>query len=649
MAAGDQAIHAVIAGTAGHIDHGKSSLVRALTGIDPDRLPEEKERGLTIDLGFANLRLPDGRRIGIVDVPGHERFVRHMVAGSTSIDVAILVVAADDGVMPQTREHIDILQLLGVRRGLVALTKVDMADEETILLAEEDVREALAGTALAEFDVLRVSSVTGVGLPELHARLAELAAAIEPRPASGPFRMSIQRVFSLQGIGTVVTGIPASGTVEPGHEVEFLPGEQRSRVRALHAYGRKVQRAVAGHSTALSVPDADIERLQRGMVAAEPGVFAVGSAVDVELRVLPGARTLEHRTPVRFHSGTVEIQGLLVLLDRERLEPGSTVVARVLLEEDACVVHGDRFLLRQQNPVRTVGGGSVLRLAASAGRYRRAALGQELRDLQQAGSSPEAQVLKHLAHAGPAGRSVAELATIMSVDAAAVADVVRSHPEVHFHAGNERAFAHEFLAQGVGEILSGVERMLKSKPLAASVAKASLRTSRTLPQPLLDAALEELERTGKVRAGAQGRIVFVDRLQALPPQEAAVVERVCAACEAAQLRPPAVEEIGTAVNLGGDALQSALQRAQDEGRVVRVGDHYYAHSALRRAMRAVRDNCLAHAGELDIPQLRDHLETSRKYLIPLLEHLDAVGLTRLRGGVRVLLPASRILTELDAL
>jgi selenocysteine-specific elongation factor len=648
VTAPDQAIHAVIAGTAGHIDHGKSSLVRALTGIDPDRLPEEKERGLTIDLGFANLALPDGRRIGIVDVPGHERFVRNMVAGCTAIDIAILVVAADDGVMPQTREHIDILQLLGVRLGLVALTKVDVADEETVLLAEEDIRAALAGTPLADFEIVRVSSVTGTGIPELHAKLATMAAAIEPRPADGPFRMSIQRVFSLPGIGTVVTGIPVSGSLQAGQEVEFLPGSQRSRVRALHAYGRKVTRVVAGHSSALSVPDADLGQLRRGMVAAEPGVFAVGRAVDVRLEVLRTAQPLEHRTPVRFHVGTVEVQGALVLLDADVLQPGSEVVARVLLEEDLCTVPGDRFLLRQQNPVRTVGGGTVLRLVGSTGRYRRAELGQELHDLQQAGSSLAGQIVQHLTHAGPAGRTVAELAKATASDAGAVAEVVRTQPEVHFHAGGERAFLRSTLEDGIAEVLLGVDRMLKAKPLAASVAKAALRTSRTLPQPLLDAVLEELQRDGRVRGGAHGRLVFVERLRPLPPQDRAVVDRVAAVCEAAQLRAPSEDEVARASQLGGDALQSALLRAQDEGRIVRVGDHYYAQTAMRRAMRAVRDNCQANGGELDIPKLRDTLETSRKYLIPLLEHLDAVGLTRLRAGTRVLLPSSRLLAELEA-
>ena len=266
-----------MAGTAGHIDHGKSSLVLALTGIDPDRLKEEKERGLTIDLGFAALKLADGRTMGMVDVPGHERLVRNMVAGSTALDVALLVVAADDGVMPQTIEHLEILDLLGVRRGVIALTKVDLVDGEVADLAEAEVRELIDGTVLADAPLVRVSTATGEGVESVRAALEEAAASLTPKPHHGPFRMAVQRVFQLKGIGTVVTGVPMSGAVAPGDTVEFLPGNHTSKVRAVQAFGGKVSRAVAGHSTALSVPDARAVGLSRGVVAAAPGIFSTAS------------------------------------------------------------------------------------------------------------------------------------------------------------------------------------------------------------------------------------------------------------------------------------------------------------------------------------------------------------------------------------
>ncbi|MEO6598059.1 MAG: selenocysteine-specific translation elongation factor, partial [Planctomycetota bacterium] len=365
-----RSIHPVVVGTSGHIDHGKSSLVKALTGIDPDRLKEEKDRGLTIDIGFARLRMADGRWLGLVDVPGHERFVRNMVAGCTGLDLAMLVVAADDGVMPQTIEHVDILDLLGVRGGLIVLTKIDMVDPALADMAEEEVKKLVRGTVLGSAEVARVSSVTGEGVPELRQKLEALALAVEPRQSRGPFRMPIQRVFSLPGIGTVVTGIPASGTVVQGAEIEILPLRERVKVRGIHAYGGKVDEAVAGHSTALSVPDAKETGVHRGMVCCEPGAFTVGDAVDIDLSLTQRSPQLAHRAPIRFHTGTIEVRGQLLLLDRNSIGPGETVAARVELDEEVCCAHNDRFLLRLQNPTMTVGGGRVLRLQSS-GRYRR--------------------------------------------------------------------------------------------------------------------------------------------------------------------------------------------------------------------------------------------------------------------------------------
>ena len=367
-------IHPVVVGTAGHIDHGKSSLVKALTGTDPDRLKEEKDRGLTIDLGFARIKLGDGRLLGMVDVPGHERFVRNMVAGSTGLDLAMLIVAADDGVMPQTVEHVDILDLLQVRGGLVVMTKIDMVDELLVEVAEEEVRELVKGTVLDGAEFCRVSSVTGDGVPELKAKLEALAMSVEPRQSHGAFRMPIQRVFSLPGIGTVVTGIPLSGSVRPGAELEVLPRGERVKIRGIHAYGGKVEEAVAGHSTALSVPDAKEAGVHRGMVVAEPGAFASGDAVDVELALTPRAPRMEHRVPIRFHTGTVEVLGQLLLLDRDDVKSEDQFVARLELDESVACHPGDRFLLRLQNPVVTVGGGRILRLEES-GRYRRMDLG----------------------------------------------------------------------------------------------------------------------------------------------------------------------------------------------------------------------------------------------------------------------------------
>jgi selenocysteine-specific elongation factor len=639
-------IHPVVVGTAGHIDHGKSSLVRALTGIDPDRLKEEQERGLTIDLGFARWKMRDGRWLGVVDVPGHERFVRNMVAGCTGIDLVLLVVAADDGVMPQTIEHLDILDVLGVRRGLIVMTKIDMVDPALADMAQAEVEELVKGTVLEGAEVCRVSSITGEGIEELKLRIEDLARGLDPRPAGGAFRMPIQRVFTLPGIGTVITGIPLAGTIAPGDEVEILPGGERLRVRGLHAYGGKVEQAVAGHSSALSVPDARQAGLHRGMVACAPGSYPVGSAVDLDLQLLGRAKALRHRSPVRVHTGTVEVRGDVLLLDRDRLEPGTRTTVRVLLDEPMCCAHGDRFLLRLETPAVTIGGGTVLRVVAEHGRYRRKDLGSELSSLREAGDRPESRIAHELAQKGPSGCPIQDLARALESDEATAEETVRGMADVHLHARARRAFRREDLAAGERELLDSVDRMLAKRAAAASIQRSALRATKTLPQPLIDAVFESLQEQGRVRAGSQGQMLFQDRLRPLGLAEQQRLDAIVALCEQQPFRPPDRAEIEAHVGATGDALSGLLDRGCDEGRLERVGEHFYAHKALRTALHAIRRNCLAHAEALDIPALRDELDTSRKYLIPLLEHVDALGLTVLRGGVRRLLASSALSREL---
>jgi selenocysteine-specific elongation factor len=635
-------------GTAGHIDHGKSSLVRALTGIDPDRLKEEQERGLTIDLGFAPLQLSDGRVVGMIDVPGHERFIRNMVAGSTALDVALLVVAADDSVMPQTREHLDILSLLGVRRALVALNKVDLVDPQLAALAEEEVREAVRGSPVEGARIVRVSAHTGAGIDELRAEIETLTAGLEPRSHAGHFRMPVQRVFQLKGIGTVVTGIPLSGSVRAGASIEFLPGGHIGKVRAVHAYGGKVDESVAGHSTALSVPDARAADLARGVVAAAPGIFQAGNAVDVQLRLLERSPPLAHRALVRFHTGTVEGRGMLLLLQQERLLPGDEAVARIVLADDVCCAQGDRFLLRLQNPPLTVGGGEVLRLSDRPRRYRRKLLGDELERLQAAGAQPETRIVEHLLQAGPAGATPAQLAASLAMEAGAVIELLAGIPDVAFHERIGRAFTIAVLEAGEKELVAAVERMLRDRPLAASIQRAALHPRRDFPVELQNAVLERLAQSGRIRTGTHGRILFLDRLRPLAPADAADLQRLVAACEAGGFRPPTRAEAVAAVGLPAARVEGLLARAIDEGRIEPVGEHLYGAATLRRALVAIRRNCLANREILDIPALRDELDTSRKFLIPLLEHVDGLGLTRLRGGVRCLLPSSAVSQELAA-
>ncbi len=638
-------IHPVVVGTAGHIDHGKSSLVQALTGIDPDRLKEEKARGLTIDLGFARMKIGDGRLLGLVDVPGHERFVRNMVAGSTGLDLAMLIVAADDGVMPQTIEHVDILNLLQVRGGLIVITKIDMVDELLVEVAAEEVVDLVKGTVLEGAEVCRVSSVTGDGIPELREKLEQLALSVEPRQSHGSFRMPVQRVFSLPGIGTVVTGIPLSGTVTPGQELEVLPGGQHIKVRGIHAYGGKVEEAVAGHSTALSVPDAKEHGVHRGMVCAAPGVFGSGDAVDVDLTLTSRSPKLAHRVPIRFHTGTVEVRGQMLLLDRNQALPSETFVARLELDESVACHPTDRFLLRLQNPAVTVGGGRILRLEES-GRYRRKDLGAELQGIVDAGDKPEARVQHELEQAGPIGCAIDDLARALSMEEAKVLELVATLDSAVIHDRGMRVFLCEQVTVGERELLDSVDRMLARRPAAASIKRASIRTTRTLPGELIELVVERMQAAGRVKAGRQGSILFLDRLKPLPGPDQVRFDKMISECETRAFRPPTLEELGAAARLSGDALMSLLDRAQDEGLIDKVGDHFYGASVVRGMLHAVRQNCLGNDEVLDIPKLRDGLDTSRKFLIPLLEYVDSLGLTVLRGGVRRLLPSSAISREL---
>ena len=355
----------VILGTAGHIDHGKTTLIKGLTGIDTDRLKEEKERGITIELGFAHLSLPSGQVLGIVDVPGHEKFVKNMVAGATGIDIVALVIAADEGVMPQTREHLEICQLLRVKRGLVVLTKVDMVDQEWIELVKDDVSSFLAGTFLADAPILEVSAVTGKGLQELTDLLDAMVKEVPEREAGNFFRLPVDRVFTMKGFGTVITGTTMSGSIKTGDEVTVYPQGLESRIRGIQVHNMEVNEVSAGLRTAINLQGLEKEELQRGNVVATKDSLRQTRMVDVVFHLLASApRKLKNRSIVRFHAGTAEIISTIVLLDRDELTPGQTCFAEIRLEEPTAVMSHDRYVLRSYSPVRTIGGGEILNALA---------------------------------------------------------------------------------------------------------------------------------------------------------------------------------------------------------------------------------------------------------------------------------------------
>src|SRR5580700_1681578 len=380
----------VIVGTAGHIDHGKTALVRALTGIDADRLEEEKRRGITIDLGFAHLQLTPQLRMGFIDVPGHERFVKNMLAGVGGIDLVLFVIAADESIKPQTREHFDICRLLGIPRGVVALTKADLVDPDILELVRLEVEEFAAGSFLEGVPVVAVSSVTGAGLDELRRELQCAAEAAPAKSAGGHFRLPLDRAFTVKGFGTVVTGTLISGTVRKEQEVELYPTGRRLRVRGVQVYGKSANQALGGQRTALNLADIEPAEVARGMVLAAPGMFRAVTQLDCALQLLPSAKPLKHRAPVHFHAGTAEIEAQVRLLDgAAALKPGQRCFARIVLQEPALLLPGDRFIIRMFSPVVTIGGGVVLDIGGK--RYRKADRAATAERLQTLAEAPEAE------------------------------------------------------------------------------------------------------------------------------------------------------------------------------------------------------------------------------------------------------------------
>ena len=632
-------IQPIVVGTAGHIDHGKSTLVKTLTGIDPDRLKEEQERGMTIDLGFARFQLEDGRTVGIVDVPGHERFVKNMVAGATGIDLVVLVVAADDGVMPQTREHLAIMTLLGVSRGFVALTKIDAVEPGMVELAAEDVRKAVRGTFLEGAPILPVSSVTGEGYDELRRTLRRMSAETPPRSAEGLFRMPIQRVFSAHGFGTVVTGIPLSGSVRVGDVVEILPGGHRGKVRGIQAYHQTTDRARAGHSTAINVADVDHHDVRRGFVAAAPGFFQAARMLGVRVKALPDLdRPVEDRTAIRLHTGTLEAVGELVLLDCERLEPGAEALAQLRLAEAVVTAPGDRFVLRLESPAWTLGGGVILEESRHRLKRFKPFVVEELTRQAASLASPR-DLLDTALRRGPE-RPLSSLELSVAIKRPreeterllaelSASGAARSLPAAGWiHA--------EVLASALADVEDALAEWFGEHAHRQVVDVRDLRRATGFEPEFLDALLTELSRQKKLVVEAGGHVRPVGRDAQVDEKTGRLLSDLRAALAAARFQPPEPDALAQELGAKPADVRAALELLVDRGEVRAVSrDLVLEKSAYEEARQAIVENCTRN-GSLDIPSLRDRLKTTRKFLIPLLEHFDAQGLTLRQGGNRVL-------------
>ncbi|GIV15224.1 MAG: selenocysteine-specific translation elongation factor [Armatimonadota bacterium] len=626
----------VIIGTAGHVDHGKSTLITALTGTNPDRLKEEQERGMTIDLGFAALTLPNGQTVGIVDVPGHERFLKNMLAGAGGVDVVLLVIAADEGVMPQTREHLDILRLLDVKAGVVALTKCDLVDPEWLQLVTEEVRAFLQDTPLRDVPVVAVSAVTGQGLPELLRALQEAVARVPVREVNAPFRLPIDRVFTLAGAGTVVTGTLVSGRVRVGDAIEILPPGLHSRARQIQVHGRKVEEAVAGSRVAINLPGVEKEQLERGMVCAPPDVFQPTQAFDAQLSLLPdAAKGLAHRTRIRLYLGTAEVIGRVSLLDSERLEPGQQGFVQLRMEKPLVAARGDRFVIRTYSPMFTVGGGIVLEPHAARHKRFDSAVIERLQSLL--GGSPEERVLAILAQS-PAGMHEAELARHAETDVQSVLAILdRLQTQEQAVRVGDVWFARSVWDSLRQRVEHTLHRYHQQNPLRAGMPREELRSTLggKLPARLFEAMLLRWQEEGVLTLqGALVRLAgFTVRLNERQQRLAQRVEQIL---REAGVTPPPVEIISQQAGAPPDAVRAMIQVLLEQGMLVRLeGDLFFHRETIDRLAELVK-RTIREKGSLSVGEFRDLTGSSRKFAVPLLEYFDSIRLTRRVGDVRVL-------------
>jgi selenocysteine-specific elongation factor len=624
-----------VVGTAGHIDHGKSSLVRALTGTDPDRLKEEKERGITIDLGFAHLDLGGGSVASFIDVPGHERFVRNMLAGAHGIDAVMLVVAADESVMPQTREHFHICRLLGIRRGIVALTKCDVAEPALQAVAEAEVRELVAGSFLDAAPILRVSATSGDGLPQLMQALRSLAEETPPRGADGVFRLPVDRVFTLRGFGTVSTGTVISGAVAIGDEIEALPSGLRARVRGLQVHGAQVTRIEAGSRAALNLAGIEVEQLARGDVLSHPGTLQPTSMIDVALTLLDGGRPLENRTRVRVHLASAEVLARVRLLDAQRAAPGATTLAQLRLEDSAVAGRGDCIVLRAYSPAATIGGGVVLDPLPP--KRRRVGLedAAALRSLATASLHDAARTL--VREAGRRGIPEPTLAARVTAASAAVAAALAGSLDV---IALDRAPAFWISREAVGGLAVAVRGLLGDfharNPLKPALGREELRQRifAKSPDGAFDHVLALLAAAGDVRLGADA-VALAQHSVRLAPAETEARDALIATAQAAGLTGVAVA--GAAAGQDVRLFERVARVLQDEGVLRRVGDGLLLHRDHLDALKAEVRRRWPPGSRLDVAGFKELTGLSRKFVIPLLEYLDRERVTRRSGADRLVL------------
>ena len=632
----------LILGTAGHIDHGKTSLIRALTGVDTDRLPEEKRRGITIELGFAELEVGNFR-LGIVDVPGHERFVRNMLAGATGMDLALLVVAADDSIKPQTLEHLEILRLLDLQAGVIAVTKCDLADPAWIDLVEEEIRELVGGTFLATAPIVRTSAQSGAGIELLRERLEEAAqrvAAARSRRLDAPFRMAIDRTFTIAGHGTVVTGSVSSGRTAVGDSLVIQPGNVRVRVRGLQNHDRPTDEVHAGQRAAINLVGVHHDETRRGQELASEGHLAPARLLSTRLTLLPAApRPLKDRARVRLHLGTAEMLCAVRLLEGDRLVPGETALAQLFLSEPAVCTWNQPFVIRSESPVATIGGGVVLDPDALRIRAPQATDLKYLREIQSVDPQRRAAAACYLA--GLRNWDPATLYRTAGVeDPDRVGQRLREQGtllEVSVSPTRRLRVHRDVVEQLRGRMTRALEKLHDQNPLRTMHDRAKFRQGFRYAgdEAFLDAVLDGLRRDRLIRLSERG-IGLSDRGPKLSQNEQKLLEQLVAWYREAGFETPTVKQMQQRATRNQEAVPQLVALAANDGELVEITPEYFLHRDTDRLQRELLASRLAHGNGLTLSEIREILNTTRKYAIPYCEYLDRQGFTHREGDVRTL-------------
>ncbi len=612
----------VVVGTAGHIDHGKTSLVYALTGMDTDRLAEEKRRGISIDLGFAHFTLPNGQSISFVDVPGHERFIKNMLAGAVGIEAVLLVVAADESVKPQTREHFEICRLLGIQAGIIVLTKIDLAGPEQIRAACEDLRALCAGTFLRDAPVVHISSLTGEGLPELKTELSVLTQRLEPRHTTGVARLPIDRSFALKGFGTVITGTLSSGSFHTGDNVHVHPTGKQARIRGLQVHGQPVEIAIAGQRTAVNLAGIESSEIRRGHVLTHSGALETTRLLDIQLEWLENQEVPRGREHVLLHIGTAEVFAVVKVL---HTIGASETLTRLWLSEPVLALPGDRLVLRRPSPASTIAGGFVID-AFPPGRLNRSKTIARLHSLAQA---DPAKRIQFLIEESGRGRRIHDLVRLTGLTEAEVRSVVARNTSLVLVEAARHVLTTQWIAQRRRQLATWLGAFHAANPSAAGapIALARLGLEPSLAAAVFD-GFPEIRVSGDSVALVTHKPAFNDReLRALTTLEGAFRQ--------AGFQPPAPKDVLSSAALDSKQARALLEKLIKQHTLVRISDDLIFHAD---AIAHIRKSLAAHKGrKFSVPEFKQWTQISRKYAIPLLEYLDRERVTRREGDMRVVL------------